>query len=53
VLAQIFIYYIGLMFEWCYQGADYDEAVRRHYANLSKAGKTQIEAASKELAEDL
>ena len=42
-----------LMFEWCYQWEDYNEAVRRYYANPSRVGKTQIEAASKELAEDL
>ena len=41
------------MFEWCYQWEDYDEAVRRFYANPSRVGKTQIDAASKELADDL
>ena len=41
------------MFEWCYQGEDYDEAVKRYYGNRSKVGKSQIEAASKELAKDL
>lgn len=41
------------MFEWCYQWDDYDEAVRRHYANPPRVGGSQIEAASRELAEDL
>lgn len=48
-----YLLYIGLMFEWCYQGEDYEEAVDRYYGKCSNVGKSQIEAVSKELVKNL